>query len=189
MSSEVLKNGSIPVRKSLLLLRIRMLTVLPQATLWALTGAAIILSAGRYAVRLKVFKQFYWDDATHTAALLALVGFAVSTQRYLGLVIYEQAVEAGEVPKPANWATLVVHARQYQTSLSVCAYTSLWFVKFTFLLFYRQLFYISPTFAKAWWIVTIFTFVTFWIPIAGILTSCGSVSQLYNASMVDVFEF
>ena len=159
-----------------------------QAALWALTAIAIILTIGRYAVRQMLIGRFYSDDFTHLIALLALIGFAISTQCFVDLEVQELEIEAGQVPEPRDSAKLALHAKQYQVALSIFAWISLWFVKFTFLLFYRLLFNVSPIFMKAWWIVMVFVFVSFWIPIAGVLTACGPTSQVYNASKLDLLS-
>ncbi|MCJ1310150.1 hypothetical protein MMC25_003811 [Agyrium rufum] len=148
--------------------------------IWTLFGVAAALTGGRFVIRLRVFRRFFWDDLTHLIALLALLGFAVSTQEYVLHVKTEVAVAAGEIPMPADFATIKHQGRQYQVALSTFAWISLWAVKFTFLLFYRLLFEVSEKFVKAWWITVVFTFATFWIPIAGVLTACGAASQLYN---------
>ena len=139
------------------------------------------MTAGRYAIRYTTVGRFHWDDFTHLIALLALIGFGVGVQGYVDVAAQEFAIQAGEEPKPADYAGLVIHGRLYQVMLSAFAWISLWSVKFTFLLFYRLLFDVSTKFMRAWWVVTVFTFVTFWIPIAGVLTARDRPDELYNA--------
>ena len=160
-----------------------------QAAIWTLLSVAIILTVGRYLIRAVVFKKVWLDDYTHGIALLALLGFSISVQSYVNHVKHELAIKAGKEPMPADYAEYVLHAHQFQTALSIFAWISLWSVKFTFLLFYRMIFEVSERFVKAWWIVAVFTFGTFWIPIAGVLTACGHAYDLYNAEACehDVF--
>ncbi|KAL8792373.1 MAG: hypothetical protein Q9195_005076, partial [Heterodermia aff. obscurata] len=48
------------------------------AITWVFTGAGIVLTAGRYAIRLRTVKKLQADDYVHGAALLVLIGY-VST--------------------------------------------------------------------------------------------------------------
>ena len=40
-------------------------------------------------------------------------------------------------------------------------------------MFYRLLFHTSASFNRVWWGVTVLTFLTYWIPFAGVLTTCS----------------
>ena len=60
----------------------------------------------------------------------------------------------------------------------ISAWCCLYAVKASFLLLYRQIFKISKTFTRAWWITTTFVFLTFLALLAGALTQCGSPASL-----------
>lgn len=57
-------------------------------------------------------------------------------------------------------------------------YLVFWLVKLSFLLFYRFLFQSSATFKKVWWAVLAFTLLTFWVPIAGVLSTCAGADSV-----------
>ena len=111
--------------------------------------------------------------------MIALVGFAVVIERYVRVVLQELYIEAHGYFPPLRLAVL---ARKTQTAFSICAWVSLWAVKLMLLLFYREIFWISKPFRTAWWLVLGFTVVTFWVPIAGVLTLCGKPNQMWDIS-------
>jgi len=57
---------------------IAMTDALYQALTWVLTSSAIVLTAGRYVIRLKTVKSFKADDYIHGLALVFLIEY-VST--------------------------------------------------------------------------------------------------------------
>ena len=60
----------------------------------------------------------------------------------------------------------------------VCIYL----IKLSFLLFYRKIFGVNRIFMRAWWIVALFQFITFWACFLAPLWSCVSPSQLFVVS-------
>ena len=126
-----------------------------------------------------MFKRFYHDDLTHLVAMVAIIGCAACIEQYVKLVIQELQIE-GKTHYPPEW--MIIRAHKWQAAFSICFMVSLWFVKLSFLLFYRLLFEASVAFRKAWWVVMIFTLVTFWAPFAGLLTSCGPTSNMWITS-------
>ena len=134
---------------------------------------------GRYIIRCVQTGKLHWDDLTHLIAMIALVAFSVLLEKYVKVHIRMLDIEeTGKYPS----AAMAILGRKYQTAFSICAWVSLWFVKFTFLLMYRLIFKVSPAFNKVWWAVMIFVAITFWAPIAGALTVCGPASQMFNLS-------
>jgi hypothetical protein len=79
-------------------------------------------------------------------------------------------------PPPAQ----VMRFRQLQTPLTLSFMISHWSVKFSFLFFYRLLFWVSEPFMRAWWVITTITFITLFVPIAGNVTKCGSPKDINN---------
>ena len=45
-------------------------------------------------------------------------------------------------------------------------------------MFYRSLFDISRPFRRAWWVVLVYTALTFWVPIGGVLATCAGASTV-----------
>ncbi|KAL8797266.1 MAG: hypothetical protein Q9195_000419, partial [Heterodermia aff. obscurata] len=140
---------------------------------WALTGVASALSAGRYAIRGYNSRRLYWDDLVHLLALLVLIAHGVTNE----LSLHSKATIASAktaVPKPSNARLLDLYQHNQKLSrVNNCfLYLVFWTVKLSFLLLYRILFNTSAPFRKAWWVVLGLTLLTFWVPIAGVLSTC-----------------
>lgn len=62
-------------------------------------------------------------------------------------------------------------------------WTTLYLVKASFLALIWSIFKVSPRFQVAWWIIAIYTFLTFWVVLLSLLWQCGSPS-LYDSAEV-----
>ena len=142
---------------------------------WALTGVASALSAGRYAIRGYNSRRLYWDDLAHLLALLVLIAHGVTNELSLDSKATLASTKTA-VPKPSNARLLDLYRHnQKLSSVNNCfLYLVFWIVKVSFLLLYRVLFNTSAPFRKAWWVVLGFTLLIFWVPIAGVLSTCAN---------------
>lgn len=59
------------------------------------------------------------------------------------------------------------------------AWLVLYAVKFTFLILFRHIFGINKVFVRWWWVVFVYTWLTFWACFLEILWLCGSPSDLF----------
>ena len=153
------------------------LTDTGKALAWTFTIAAIVLTAGRYAIRGWMLRKLDWDDATHLLALVVLVAYVAT---YTAMFPINYAVEDwvtgnGDMPSVAV-LELYLH---YEMAVWLLFWVIIYLVKFSFLLFYRSIFGVSRIFKKAWWAVTVFTFLTFWACFFAMLWSCNTPSQLF----------
>lgn len=141
------------------------------------TGAGIVLTAGRYAIRLKTIKSFKADDYIHGVALVVLVAF-VST--YTAMFPLNYSVEfwiagLGEQPSESD-------LRKYfhlEVAVSLLFWVVIYLVKLVFLLFYRFLFGVSKVFMRVWWVVCAFTVVTFLINFISVFWACEAPRYLF----------
>ena len=141
------------------------------------TGAAVVLTVGRYAIRLKTIKTFQADDYVHGLALVVLIGY-IST--YTAMFPLNYSVEfwvagLGEQPSDSD-LTRYFHL---EIAVSLLFWVVIYLVKFVFLLFYRLLFGISKGFMCAWWIVSAFTVVTFLINFISVFWACETPRYLF----------
>ena len=140
---------------------------------WVFTGAAIVLSAGRYAIRLKILKKpLRADDYVHGLALVFLVGY-VSTYSLeyswiAGAGLGEQLSNADMIRYIHLWVAVIL------LFLIV-----IYLVKSAFLLFYRFLFSIDETFMRIWWTVSVFTGATFLINFTSVFWLCEAPRHLF----------
>lgn len=87
-------------------------------------------------------------------------------------------------PKPSQNELLGLYEYNHRLSnVNNCfLYLVFWIVKLSFLLFYRFLFRTSAPFKKVWWGVLAFTLLTFWVPIAGVLSTCAGAHTVADYS-------
>lgn len=111
---------------------------------WVLTGAAIVLTGGRYAIRLKILKKpLKADDYAHGLALVSLIGF-VLTYMAKSSLDYPWIAGLGEQPSDPD-LTRYVHL---EVAVTLLFFIVIYLVKIAFLLFYRFLFDINQTFIR-----------------------------------------
>lgn len=146
------------------------------ALMWSLTAFATILTVGRYAIRWKVRHRFYADDYAHLNALVWLYIMTAIIQTMFPSATLVVLGPKNVPPPPAAFVAF----RKLQTAMNIAFYISQWSVKFSFLFFYRELFWVSDRFRKSWWIISIYVFLTFWAVFAGMLTLCGSAADISN---------
>ena len=141
------------------------------------TGAAIVLTAGRYAIRLKTVKTLKVDDYIHGVAVIFLIGY-VST--YTAMFPLNYSVEfwiagVGEQPSDPDLKRYF----HLEIAVSLLFWIVIYLVKCAFLLFYRFLFGVSKTFMRAWWAVCVFTVVTFLINFTSVFWACEAPRHLF----------
>jgi len=148
---------------------------------WGLTAAACVLTVGRFAIRGYHSKRLFWDDFVHFLALAILIVHGI-TDRLANDAKAQIAIAAKSKISEANLLDQYRHLRYVNTINNCFLHLIFWTVKVAFLLFYYQIFKVSPGFKKAWWGVLVFTCVTFWVPIAGVIATC------YNANTIPEFS-
>lgn len=154
-----------------------------QSVNWALTGIAVALTLGRYIIRYFNSRRLYWDDAVHLFALVILVTHGATNELTLdSKARLRDAMKSTPSPSESHLLGLHEYNHRLSTVNNCFLYLVFWIVKASFLLFYRLLFQTSAAFKKGWWGVTAFTFLTFWIPIAGVLTTCAGAHSVAKYS-------
>lgn len=148
---------------------------------WALTCLAGVLSGGRYAIRGYNSRRLYWDDLIHLLALVILIVHGGTNE----LSLNGKATLAKTAARKASQAELLGvyrHNQRVNTVNNCFLFPVFWIIKISFLLLYRLLFQSSPTFKKVWWAVTIFTLLTFSVPIAGVVSTCDDAQTVTEFS-------
>lgn len=153
---------------------------LQQAILWTFTSIAIILSAGRFAIRYALASRFFWDDASHLLSVLLLITVASTYTAGFPYSTRIARISAKQEAAPPFTDPLYHTYLQIRLVITLLVFMVLWSVKATFLIFYRLLFGVSRTFIRVWWTAIAFTFASFWVCLGSTFTICGSVSDLYN---------
>lgn len=135
-----------------------------QAFGWTWCSAAIAVTGGRYYLRWRYFGAAKWDDLINGLALASLIG----------------SVETDMV---ATYSDDILWTKANIAS-STLMWTTLYLVKATFLSLFWFIFNVSERFRKAGWVVTIYTFLTYWPIVLSEIWKCGSPSDYDNPGMV-----
>lgn len=155
--------------------------------MWTLASLCIVLTIGRYAIRYRVSLRFYKDDLAHLCALGWLIVFCAITQAMFApthVMLRSQVL--GTAPPPATISEFC----RLQTAQGATFYLLHWTVKLAFLLFYRELFWVSRTFIRAWWCVSTFVFLGLGVALAGIMTQRGPINRMDDPSksLLELFQ-
>ena len=145
---------------------------------WTFTGSALVLTAGRFIIRYRTLRKLQLDDALHGLAALVLVAYVVTyTISFPSLYPFlHQGPEAVEPPPDIELDRFFHRA----IAISATFWVTIYLIKFSFLVFYRTLFGILSSFMVAWWIVFVFTIVTFSANFVAIFWVCGTPEDLFQ---------
>ena len=150
---------------------------------WALTGTTGALSIGRYAIRYFNSRRFFWDDLVHLFAFAVLIAHGGTNELSLkSKAAIANAADSQPRPSQSYLLGLYQHNQRLSSINNCFLYLVFWIVKLSFLMLYRFLFQSSQSFKKAWWVVLAFTILTFWIPIAGVLSTCAGADTVADYS-------
>ena len=145
-----------------------------------MTGVGVILTAGRYVIRRRLMGGLAWDDLTHGLAVATLLGYvAMYTAAFP--VVYDvgswTSPEKSQTQPPSD-SELLQFFRS-MVAVSILLWACIYLIKLSFLLLYHKLFGVSQRFTRVWWIVTIFTLMTFLACILATLWICDTPAQLF----------
>lgn len=147
-----------------------------QAITWTFTIFALLLSIGRFIIRKRVLEGLRMDDWTHAFAVVLLIPYAgVST------AIYSAAINLESYGAQVSVASIETLERLLRLELAAqfLFWIVLYAIKFTFLIFFRQIFGVNRVFMRWWWALFVYTWLAF---IASFLTAiwiCGDPSGLF----------
>ena len=145
--------------------------------MWTFTGAATLLSLGRFVVRKQTIGNFFCDDFTHGFAAIVLIAFSVICSKLYPLTQELGLYEAQERPKPSSAA--LERFLRFEFAAILLFYVVIYTVKATFLLFYRQLFGVNRMFTRYWWGVTIYTVICCLASFLSAFWTCETPSRLF----------
>jgi len=147
---------------------------------WTLTSVAVVLTTGRFIIRMRNRSRLALDDWAHGFAMTMLIVYMI---QYSILFPISNAVELygiGIGPKPST--SELKRFLHLLIPTEIMFWVVLYSVKITFLLLYREIFGVSLIFLRVWWIVFLYTFLTFWAAFLTVFWTCGSPSKLFDIS-------
>ena len=143
---------------------------LRKALTWSLTSVAVCVTAGRIYIRPK-YTHLFWDDLFSGLAALCLI-------------VYEPLGNPGVGNDPSS-------ALAWQASLAsdMLLWTILYLVKASFLVLCWFIFSISTKFRLAWWIISMYTFLTYWPLLLGEVWQCGSPAEYSDPVACNAYSY
>lgn len=162
---------------------------------WMSTAFSVAFTLGRYLIRYYKSKQMGWDDILNGIAVLFLLGF-LGTWQIIGPPLYQQqlfqqGLTSTEPPALDSHTILSVGIAN-----SLLFWCTIYCVKSSFLALYWIIFNVSDSFRIAWWLVTAYTVVAFFITFVMTFRKCGSPkdflderrSQIYIKSTITTYS-
>ena len=135
------------------------------------------MSAGRFWTRSIVLKSLRLDDAVHGLALVLLIA---SLATFSAIIPTAQSVLDYSAGITKQYPDVVAY-QQANVVVTILFYSIIWAVKLAFMLFYRQLFWVSASFIKAWWSTMALLIASYWVCIGLSLAQCdGNAKYLLD---------
>ncbi|KAL9002679.1 MAG: hypothetical protein Q9188_004405 [Gyalolechia gomerana] len=153
-------------------------TFLPaQRTIWSGVVISLLCLLVRLYARWRSFKRLWFDDAFVIFAWLMALFTAIDWQIVARYMYQFISITSGQLwPPPASFVKDTENYYKGSVVVLVFFYTSLWAVKFSFLLFFRRLGHNVTGWHKVfWWSVFGFTVATYLVCIGDIQYSCLAV--------------
>ncbi|KAI9894937.1 MAG: hypothetical protein M1814_000157 [Vezdaea aestivalis] len=129
---------------------------------WVGVAVSTILTVARLWIRAVKLRRLHWDDATHVAALLCMVGWVAMNQRMAPVVGRLVDVQTGKAAFTTDFLTKDVPAFfKFIYAFNTLSYANLWLVKFSFMIFYKRFFRNLKGLTIAWWISLVWIIITY----------------------------
>ena len=97
----------------------------------------------------------------------------------------DQPISPGEVPPPSFMQQAELFLKM-QFAIIILFWTTLWAVKFSFLLYYKNLFAGLPNQLFWWWSVSVFVFLAYLGCWATQLASCAPISDYFILGIIAI---
>ncbi|MCJ1388100.1 hypothetical protein MMC18_000944 [Xylographa bjoerkii] len=118
------------------------------------------------------------DDLSMLLSLVAPIVFDATNQTHNAYKLEVAAAAADKATSKADLPSMYNYLLVLSRVNNCFLYLIFWLVKVSFLMFYRSLFNVSRPFRKVWWVFLVYTVVTFWVPIGGVLATCWDESTV-----------
>jgi len=147
-----------------------------------MTVISLFFTLGRFYIRWKTRRRFYWDDLFHGFAMVFLIAFASSWQVF-GPKEYLYHLYRLNIIKVVPPAWNVTDQRWNITNI-LLFWCVVYMVKASFLALYWPIFELSAKFRIAWRIATAYTAVSFGITLLWVFWTCGSPVNYLDRGMI-----
>jgi hypothetical protein len=137
-----------------------------------LTGLVILLTAGRFLMHWQRFGKIRADDIFNGLAVVFLIAFMVTWQRYVPIELPAQLYEAGVIDTPPPDYDPIDALKNDFANL-VVFWCCLYCVKASFLALYWQIFEVSRSFRITWYILASYIGISFLVTLLSVFWHCG----------------
>lgn len=128
----------------------------------------------------KRFKKLRLDDYFNISAVVFLLAFMVTWQRYVPLELPAQLYAAGKSDVPPSAEYNPIDAMKNDFANLVVFWCTIYSVKASFLALYWQIFEVSNRFRVAWVALTTYVVLSFFVTTLSVFWHCGSPTTLIN---------
>ena len=146
--------------------------------MWTGVGLAVFFTLLRTVIRLHVSHRLSSDDLFVYFATVLVISMGVLYTLITGFMFDLALVSSGEMLPTPQFAERATFFLKAQFAIILLFWTSLWSVKYSFLMFYKKLF--TGLSLRWWWTVCVFTLLAYigcWITQ---LTSCEPISNYFT---------
>ncbi|MCJ1405675.1 hypothetical protein MMC11_008904 [Xylographa trunciseda] len=163
--------------------------------MWAGVSLATVFTIIRTTIRLHISRRLFVDDAFVYLALAILIAMAVLYTLINDIIFQIVLVGEGLLPPSPEFMSQVPFFLKVQFAIIVLFWTTLWAVKWSFLMYYKKLFIGLPGhMQKCWWAVVIFSVLAYlgcWVtqllsctPIPTYFDNqCQTPKDIYNSNL------
>ena len=149
--------------------------------MWAAIGLAIIFTVLKTTVRLYVSRKIFIDDVLVYIALTILIIMGVLYTLINDIIFELVLVDDGVLEPTPEFAVEAAFFLKVQFAIIVLFWTTLWAVKFSFLMYYKKLFIGLPGhMQKCWWAVSIFALLAYLGCWATQLAACEPIPTYFT---------
>lgn len=146
---------------------------------WSLTGLDILLTGGRFLVHWRKLKKIRIDDIFNGLALLFLIAFMITWQRYVP-VEYKTQLHAAGLSEGTPPRYDPIDALKNDSANLLMYWCTIYAVKASFLGLYWQIFEVSRRFRIAWYAIATYVGLSFAISFLSFFWHCGTPATLID---------
>lgn len=157
-----------------------------QGIIWTGIAFAILFTILRTTVRIHVFRRLFADDACVYFAVVILITLGVLYNHAIPIIYKVERIVQGETISSREQ---IEYFLKLQFSIIILFWTSLWAVKLSFLVFYRNIIAGIPGYMIWWKLTLVFTVLSYIGCQATNLKSCTPISNYFRIGvLVSNFE-
>ena len=150
-----------------------------QGLAWTLFSTAFLLTCGRFYIRYYKRRKIGYDDILNGAAALALAAFMGTFQSSFHIDYNAQLYTDGASDTPPTEDDMM-YSLKMNIINGIMFWIVIFLVKASFLALYWKVFEVLKTFRTAWWLVAVYTLLSFLVIFLSIFWHCGDPKRAFD---------